>query len=215
MTKPDRSNAELPSDGAVLLKRALLGIGGGVTLVFLAGVIAGYTGVVLEKDEPDLRDMVVLAVMTLAALATGYVVWRFWPRGNNEPEAPRVRSARMILIAACAVSAPFGALLGMSDSEATGLFSNGPISPVIALLAIVVWIILVPLLTWLWWQRVDEHEASAYRDGAFISLHAYMFITPTWWLASRAGWLPQQEPMLVLLAVCIVWSIVSIVRKYF
>lgn len=214
MTKPDMSDADQPSDGAVFLKRALLGIGGGIVLIFIAGMIAGYISAVIDHGPPSLVDAAIIAAMLLAVLAVGSGMWHFWPRSSNEPEAPRVKSVRMILIAAIAVSFPLGIMLGMSDDSATGLFSNDPISPTIALIAVAVWLIPVPLLTWLWWQRVDEHEASAYREGAFIAVHAYMFIAPAWWLGSRAGWLPAQDPMLVLLAVSIVWSIVSIIRKY-
>lgn len=215
MMKPDLPDLDdTPSDGAVLLKRALLASIGGIVLIFLAGVIAGYTSVVIRHGGPDLVDAAILAVLLLATLAVGYGIWRFWPHGSNEPVAPRVKSARMIIIAMGIASFPIGVLLGLSDGEAAGLFSNGPINPIIALVALAFWLIPVPLLTWVWWRRVDEHEANAYRDGGFIAVHAYFFIAPTWWLATRAGWLPPQDPMVVFLVVCIVWTIVSITKKY-
>lgn len=214
MTKPDLSNADHPSDGAVLIKRALLGIGGGITLVFIAGMIAGYSSVVIEHGGPDLVDAAIIAAMLLAGLVVGYAMWRFWPCGSNEPVAPRVKSARMILITACVLGVPLGIMLGASDNNATGLFSNAPVSTTIAVIAIAIWLIPVPLLTWMWWQRVDEHEAGAYRDSASIAVHAYIFMAPAWWMASRAGWLPDQDPMIVLLIVSLVWSIVWFVRKY-
>jgi hypothetical protein len=34
-------------------------------------------------------------------------------------------------------------------------------------------------------------------------------------MATRAGWLPPQDPMLVLLAVCLVWCLVWFIRRYF
>ncbi len=215
MTKSDLPDLDdAPSDGAVIIKRALLAFGGGIVLIFLAGVFAGYTSVVIEHGGPGLVDAAILSAMLLAIVAAGFGIWRFWPHGDDEPEAPRVKSARMILIASVIVSFPIGILMGLSDDGATGLFSNGPINPIIALMTIAAWLIPVPLLTWLWWRRVDEHEANAYRDGGFIAIHAYFFIAPIWWVGTRAGWFPPQDPMLVFLAVCIVWSIVSIVKKY-
>lgn len=214
MTKSDLPQTGHPSDGAVLLRRALLGFGGGITLVFIAGMIAGFTSVVIEHGGPDLTDIAILAAMLLAGAAVGYGMWRFWPRSSGEPEAPRIKSARKILIAVMILGVPIGILLGMSDDSAMGFLSNSPVNPTMALITLVIWLIPVPLLTWLWWRRVDEHEANAYRDGALIAAHAYLFITPAWWLGTRAGWFPQQDPMIVLLLVSVVWSIAWFVKKY-
>lgn len=214
MTKSDQPGADHLSYGAVSLRRALLGFGGGITLVLITGMMAGFTSVVIEHGGPDLTDMAILAGMLLTGAMVGYGMWRFWPRSSGEPEAPRVKSARKILIAIMIFSAALGILLGMSDDSAMGFFSNSPISPTIAIFAIAIWLIPVPLLSWLWWRRVDEHEANAYRDGALIAAHAYLFITPTWWLGARAGWFPPQDPMIVLLLVSVVWSVVSIMKKY-
>ena len=214
MTKSDQPEADHRSDGAVSLRRALLGFGGGITLVFITGLIAGFTSVVIKHGGPDLTDIAILAALLLIGAAVGYGMWRYWPHSSDEPEAPRIKSARKILIAVMIFSAPLGILLAMSDDGAMGLFSNSPVSPTIALIALAIWLIPVPLLSWLWWRRVDEHEANAYRDGALIAAHAYLLITPTWWLGARAGWFPPQDSMIVLLMVSIVWSAVSIVKKY-
>lgn len=214
MTKPDFSDANLPSDGAVLLKRGLLGVGGGITLVFIAGMIAGYGSVVIEHGGPSLIDAAIIAAMLMAAVALGYGIWRFWPRGRDEPEAPRVKSARIILVAVCIVSAVIGIILAVEDEGASSLFSNAPINPAMGMLVLVLWLVSVPVLTWLWWRKVDEHEAGAHRDGAAIAAHAYMFIAPAWWIASRAGWLPNQEPMIVLLIVSAVWCVVWFIKRY-
>ncbi|KPF65150.1 hypothetical protein [Porphyrobacter sp. AAP60] len=215
MTKYDVTEiAKVPSDGAIIVKRAALGIGGGIALVFMVGVIAGYSGVMIEHGGPDLTDAAILGVMALVTLVIAYGLWRLWPRGSDEPEAPRVKSARMMLAAVLGLSIPLGIILGMSDGAGSSLFSNAPIRPALAAIAIALWLIAGPLLSWLWLKRVDEHEAGAYREGAVTAVHAYMFVTPAWWIATRAGWLPAQNPMLVLLAVSIVWSIVWFNRRY-
>lgn len=218
MTKPDLSpdvlDTDHPSDGAVLLKRALLGIGGGFVLIFLVGMIAGYTGAVIEHGGPSLVDIAMLTGMLLAGVAIGYGIWRFWPRGSNEPEAPRVKGARMILLAAFILCLSLGIILGVKDDGAASIVSNGPINPAMAMLALVLWNFAMPVLTWLWWRKVDEHEAVAYRDGGLVAVHAYLFIAPTWWIASRAGWVPHQDPMIVLLIVSVVWCVVWFVRRY-
>jgi hypothetical protein len=216
MMKPDRNKrAGEPSEGAVLLKRAVLGLGGGITLIFIAGVITGYTSGALERGGPDLTDAAIIAAMVLLAALVAFGIWRFWPQSVDEPVAPRVRDARRLFLIAIALSLPLGFLLGVTDEGSGAFLSNAPVTPGIAALAIVMWVIAGPLITWLWWQKIDEHEAGAYRDGALVAAHAYIFITPVWWMASRAGWLPPQEPMLVLLAVTLVWSAVWFVRRYF
>jgi hypothetical protein len=206
--------AEGPSDGAILLRRAVICIVGGILLIFIAGMIAGYTSVVIEHGAPRPIDAAMIGAMLLAGALVVYSMWRLWPRGLDEPVAPRVRSARRILIAALIVSLMLGVLLGEADSNAGIFLSNAPVSHGLATLAIALWMILGPILTWLWWQKIDEHEADAYRDGAFIAGHAYMFIAPAWWMASRTGWLPAQDPMLVVLAVSVLWMVVWFVRRY-
>lgn len=205
---------EGPSDGAILLRRAAIGIGGGILLIFIAGMIAGYASGVVEHGSPGPIDAVMIGAMLLAGALIIYGMWRLWPHGLNEPVAPRVRSARRILIAALICSVMLGVLLGEGDGDAGWFLSNAPVSHGLATLAIALWMILGPILTWLWWQKIDEHEADAYREGAFIAVHAYIFIAPAWWMASRAGWLPAQDPMLVALAVSVIWMIVWFVRRY-
>ena len=216
MTNPELDRPDdQPSYGVILLKRAFLGIFGGLTLIFLAGVLAGYLGVVIEHGRINLPGAVTLALIVSLITLVSYVMWRFWPRTEPEPVAPRIRSARNLVGLMAAVSLPLGIMLGIADDGAGLLFSNGPISPVIATTGIVIWAIATPLVTWLWWRKIDEHEADAYRDGALVAAHAYMCTVPTWWMATRAGWLPPQDPMLVMLAVACLWCAVWFTRRYF
>lgn len=216
MTKPDLDAFdERPSDGAILLRRGVIGVVGVILLLFMAGMIAGYTSVMIEHGGPRLIDAAVLGAMLLVTALVAWGMWRLWPSSVDEPVAPRVRSARLLVIAALVVSVVLGIVLAEADSGSLAVFSNAPVSPGLASLAIVLWLIAGPVITWLWWQKIDEHEAGAYRDGALVAVHAYMFIAPAWWIASRAGWLPAQDPMLVLLAVSLLWAIIWFVRRYF
>lgn len=216
MMKPDLDDLnEGPTDGAILLKRVLIGLGGGIALIFLAGVIAGYASVVIEKGGPRPVDAAIIGAMVLTGAAIAYGMWRLWPDGVDEPVGPRVRSARRIFTAAVVVSIMLGLVLAIADGGSESFFSNEPVNPGVATLAIAVWIIIGPVFTWLWYQKIDEHEADAYRDSALVAVHAYIFIAPAWWIANRAGWLPPQDPMLVLLGVSLVWMIVWFRRRYF
>lgn len=214
MTKSDMNGVpDEPSEGAVLVRRLAIGLLGGFGLVFTAAMIAGYVTGMLDRGGPNVRDAVILAAMLLVAALIGYGAWRWWPRDPGVPISPRVRSARNILIASGALGLPLGLILGFSDGGAERALSNGPVSPAIALLAIATWAAAF-VTTWLWWQKIDEHEAAAYRDGGNIAVHAYLFIAPSWWMASRAGWLPPQDPMIVFLAVGTVWLIAWAYRRY-
>lgn len=215
MMKSDNRPDDQPSDGAILMKRALIGFGGGLTLVFLTGVLAGYLEVTAEHGYLNVTAAIVLALIIGLIALVSYGMWRFWPRTGNEPIAPRIRSARNLLALMFAIGLPLGMLLGIADDGPGLLVANGPVSPIVAATAIILWAIVGPLLTWLWWREIDEHEAGAYRDGALVAAHGYMFIVPAWWMATRAGWLPPQDPMLVMLAVACLWSAIWFVRRYF
>lgn len=216
MTKPDLPDrAEPISDGAVIMRRGLIGVVGGISMVFIAGMIAGYSSVMIQHGGPDLKDGAVLGAMLLVGALVAYGMWRLWPSSSDEPVAPRVKSARTIFRASMALSIPIGIILGMSSEGSSDVLSNDPVGPGLALLVIGLWAVAGPVLTWLWWKRVDEHEADAYREGAMLAAHAYIYVTPAWWMATRAGWLPPQEPMVVLLAVSLLWMLVWFVRRYF
>lgn len=214
MTKPDDLDADQPSDGAILMKRALIGVFGGLTLIFLAGVLAGYLGVAVKQSQLSVVGGVVLALIVGLITLVSYGIWRFWPRTEPEPVAPRIRSARNLLGLMGALGVPLSIMLGIVDNGPGLMFSNGPVSPVIAATAIITWAIAGPLITWLWWRKIDEHEAGAYRDGALVAAHGYIFTVPAWWMATRAGWLPPQDPMLVMLGVAVLWSVVWFARRY-
>lgn len=209
------SIAEEPSAGPLLLKRALISLIGGIALIFIAGMIAGYVSVAFRNGLPGFVGFAILGAMLLAGAATGYGMWHLWPRGLDGPVAPRVRSARLMFSASIAVSLVLGVIIGAADFGNSDLFSNAPVSSGLALIAIGLWGLAGPVITWLWWKRVDEHEADAYRQGATLTAHFYMYLTPAWWMATRAGWLPPQEPMIVLLLCSIVWMLVWFIRRYF
>jgi hypothetical protein len=215
MTKPDGAarDADL-SDSAILMRRAIVGIGGGVLLLFLTGMMAGYLAAAMEQGPLVGIDFAILAAMLTAVTGTAVAMWRYWPRAGSEPEAARVKRARSIMIATAVLGGLFGVFLGVGSGGTEVIFSDGPVPPGMALIAIIIWLVMVPLLTWLWWRLVDEHEATAYRDGAFAAMHAYIFVAPAWWMAARAGWLPDQNPMAVMMAVCLVWTIVWFRKRY-
>jgi hypothetical protein len=217
MTKPESpDHDDAPSGGLVLAKRALLSMLAGLALIFLAGVFAGYLSVAIEHSFPSLIDVVILGCTVGLMAVVVYGAWRFWPSISGEPVAQSTRKATRILYAMCGLGAIMGvALVVADDGSSAALFSNGPIGNLAATLTIFVWAVVVPALTWVWWQTVDEHEAGTYAESGLLAAHAYLIGAPTWWLATRAGWLPPQDPMIMWLAVATLWSIIWFYRKYF
>jgi hypothetical protein len=217
MTKPDIiEETTARSERNVLLLRMLIGTLGGAALVFLAGVFAGYLSVMIKHGAADLVDAVILgSVVGLFALLA-YGMWRFWPSASGEPVAKSTRKATHILYAMGGVGVILGLAFAVGESDTSmSLFSNGPISSTTAIMAIIGWTLVAPVLTWLWWRTVDEHEAATYAEATVISAHIYMIGAPTWWIATRAGWLPAQDPMIVWLIVLTVLTIVWFYRRYF
>jgi hypothetical protein len=116
----------------------------------------------------------------------------------------------------CGLGAVMGFGFAIADeSGSMALFSNRPIGNVTAAAAIIGWMLLVPVLTWIWWRTVDEHETAVYAESGLIAAHVYLIGVPTWWLATRAGWLPAQDPMIVWLIVASVWTVIWLYRRYF
>ena len=209
---PNRSDDE--QGGFAIAKRGLIISAGWVSILFLVGLSAGYTAAALYHGVPSTIDFVVLGAVALLIIAVAWSLWRYMSRPSLEPEAPRVKRARKLYYAMGAIGGVLGILLAVGNDASLGVFSNGPINPVVAIAAGAIFLTIVPVATWMWWKSIDEHEASAYRDGSLIAIHAYFFIVPTWWLAARAGFVPPQDPMVVLLIVSTIWGAAWFGRRY-
>lgn len=209
------TNTETSPQSSSGLKNGLSGVFVTITLLFATGALAGFATAVLEDGEPSLLDLGIIAALLLAIIMMILFLRKFWLARKDEPVAASTKKARNWLYIAVAIGAALGAFttnVGGADMET--LFSNQPIPPLLALVSIAIWLIVVPMVTWAWWRSVDEHEATAYRDGAMVAAHVYLFIAPSWWLAARAGWVQPQDPLIVFLIVSIIWSAYWLYRKY-
>lgn len=217
MMKPDMiEETAARSDRNVLLLRMLIGTLGGVALIFLAAVFAGYGSVVIKRAAVDLTDVVILGIVVGLFALVAYGMWRFWPSGSGQLVANSTRKATNILYAMGGLGVVTGLAFAVIEGDTkVSLFSNGPIGNVTAIVAIIGWALVAPVLTWLWWRTVDEHEKATYAEASLISVHFYMICAPTWWIATRAGWLPAQDPMIVWLIVLTVLTVVWLYRRYF
>lgn len=208
-------NDTLPVDEPSSNSDRLVGILLGIVTLFLVGILIGYVAKVSEKGLVSAVDGAFLLGFVLAIVIIGGLAWSKWRKVSAEPEATSARKSRNIYICATILGGILGAFIMIAGGpEPETMFSNSPVSGTVALISIVFWAIGTPLITFIWWRVTDEHEIAAYSKGAMLAFHAYIFVVPSWWMAARAGWMPQQDPMIIWSATMILWSAAWLYKKY-
>ena len=141
--------------------------------------------------------------------------WKDW-NASSEPVSPATRRAnrlfglKELLGAIAMVALFFGAF---SKDQPFAIFSNSPIPLWIALVAIVGWLLARVLREW-WRTRADEHEREASDFGRNAATGVFLAVTPAWWVAARAGILPQPDAMALWILTMVVSSIGWSWRRY-
>lgn len=196
-----------------LLVAAVAGLG----LVFALGIVSGVIAGSLERGSIKPTAIAFAIGATLVIGLCGWLLLRVVP-ALYPPASPRVARARRLVTWSAAIGGVIGILMVLasvaSGNEPPDMFSNSPIHAWAAAVLIAVLLAVVPPLTWAWHRSIDEHEASAYRDGTLAGIYAYCAIAPTWWLGWRGGFLPEPQEMITFLLVTAMWGIVWLVRRY-
>jgi hypothetical protein len=107
---------------------------------------------------------------------------------------------------------PFGVFSnGMDDP--LGIFSNRPVSLGFAIFAITSWVLAmaIGLRRYL---SADEHERQANDFGKLVAFRLFFTVTPAWWVAARAGLLPQPNAMVLWVVTMGVAAITSFWRRW-
>lgn len=196
-----------------ILIAAIAGFG----LLFGAGVTAGAIAGSIERGAMKPLGAVVL-VGAVGLVAGCLLILRRAIPALYPDASPRVARSRRLVTLSAVIGAALGMLLVLgnlaSGQEPPSLFDNTPMAGWVALTMIAVWLLAVPPLTWKWHRSIDEHEASAYRDGTLAGIYVYCAIAPTWWFGWRGGFLPEPQEMITFLIVITVWGLVWLVRRY-
>ena len=146
------------------------------------------------------RVMIVFPVSLLIGGAALWVLMRLKPwRGKGAPISPTTRKTNTLFLLSGLVGVPGGLALffgAFSRDNPFGLFSNSAISPGIAIFAITSWLLSIAIAWW-WYYSADEHERRANDFGFLVGGGLFLAVTPTWWVAARAGLLPQPDAMIL------------------
>lgn len=184
--------------------------------VFMLGLIAGVLASAVERGEFSAKGAGVLAGAVIGAVACVWGAWKLRPHFNlADPVSKKTRKARWAMIASGVLGGLIGVVLSLSELQTgqSGVFSNGPLPPLNAMLAAGALVLLVPLMSYVWQSNADEFERGASGDGAIVGMYVYSIIAPAWWILDRADLVPPQQPMIVFLVVVAVWATVWIIRK--
>lgn len=201
-----------------LWRHPLLVVGvAGFALMISIGVITGVIAGSLERGTIKPLAAAALIAAIAATVGAGLLLRRALP-ALYPPASPRVARSRRLMTLSAVIGGALGMLLVLGSlaagQEPPSLFSNAPIAGGIALAAIAIWLVAMPPLTWRWHRSIDEHEATAYRDGTLAGIYVYCAIAPTWWLGWRGGFLPEPQEMITFLIVVAVWGLVWFARRY-
>ncbi len=154
------------------------------------------------------------AVMFTSNLVIGVgaiwgVVWLKPWKGSREPVSPATRRSNRLywlkewLAALSLLALIFGAY---SKDHPFAVVSNSPVPVWIAILAITSWLLARVLREW-WRSSADEHERRASDFGRNAATGVFLAVTPAWWVAARAGLLPQPDAMVLWILTMMVSTI--------
>lgn len=206
-------------DRPVSLKTKALGFVSGV--VMLAGLSAalGLIGAVLF--DPDIRHPVnwqtwaFLALFVAIGAAGLWGLLRLRPWAQGGPLSQSTRRANALFGLAALVCMPGAIALALTSSgpdKPFGFFSSSPVALWVALLAIASWLLSM-WLSWKWYFSADEHEREAYDFASVVGAGIFTALAPVWWIAARAGLVPQPDAMVLWLITMIAISVGWIWRR--
>lgn len=192
--------------------RVMLASLAGLGSVFSLGIVTGVTAGFIEKGAISLRAGTIGTACLVIGLALAWYALRKLRAIFAEPTGKKTRRARILVAISLVIGAVIGVLLNVGSAD-SGM--GGPLDPTLAIGLAVVALVVIPVLTLIWWRALDEHEAGAYSDGALIALNAYLSITAAWWVLEKGGLAGPVEPMPIFMLTVFIWSVVWSWKRYF
>lgn len=209
----------------------LLGFAALLGFALAAGVVGGMISVHMFWSHWGWPPIAILSAGLLLGAGAFWGLLRLKPwKRSGEPMSPATRRTRrlywlvelIIAVGALALiygtqlaernNLPFGVFSHNMDG-AFGMFSNRPIGPGIAIFAITIWVLAMAIGLWRY-LSADEYERKANDVGKLVAFRLFYIVTPAWWVAARAGLLPQPNAMLLWFVTMWVLAITSFWRRY-
>jgi hypothetical protein len=141
--------------------------------------------------------------------------WKGWT-SPRQPVSPATRKANALygLKELGAAVAVLVLVVGsFSTAHPYAVISNSPIPLWVAIVAISTWLLARFLREW-WGGSADEHERAALDFGRRVGCGVFFAVTPAWWVAARAGLMPQPDAMILWLVIQVVVTAAWTWRRY-
>ena len=211
MARSEDLHEDRPMSWKVAALSLVLGI---VALMGLSSAVQLVGWVIFVDDfvwgsAQGRRVMIVLPVSLLIGGAALWGLMRLKPWSGSAPISPKTRKTNRLFALSGLVAVPGGLALAFgafSRDNPYGLFSNSAISPGIAIFAIATWLLSLAIAWW-WYYSADEHERRANDFGFLVGGGLFMAVTPAWWVAARAGMLPQPDAMILWVVTMVVMTL--------
>lgn len=192
-------------------------VGWSLLLSLALGALGAMTAAINHlRDGGGLADYIILGVGSLVIVTCAYLMWGYRPDFTlGEPKTKCGNQVRLMLVATAAFGAVLAALIVSADNgdDWSPLFSNGPISPTIALITGGAWALLIPPLIIFARRIADEHKLAGQDFGMMVGFQVFAIVTPAWWMGWRGGFLPQPDAMLIFAATLVIASIIAIWKQ--
>lgn len=186
-------------NGRRILWMSLCGLG----IIMILGAITGFLSAHMSEGGGPLTisGYAVLAALMSVTLLLAFVIWKlFRQMKRSDQKVPRREKVyNRFMVGSFIFGGVTGLLLALTgsfDANETGLISNDAMSPTLAIILSIAIGVMAPAITFYMHKHaVDEQEEAAFRFAALISIYAFWFIAPVWWLLWRGGMLPEVNGM--------------------
>jgi len=184
-------------------KQRRLGLGWPIAIfmgtAMLAGVFAGYNKAAAEAGDTMLAPWVgpliaiALGVSAMALYLRRHIdQWRQW--------SPRKRLYWISLFGSFGLGIMIAIMMQSGQQDVSNdMFSNSALTPTMAVVLSLMWVIGLGVAMILYHRSIDDHERHAYRLGAAAGFYAFVVPCPVWWVLARAGMAPPVEAMSLFL----------------
>lgn len=203
------------SSGRPILRATLLIIG----LLVIGGTMAGLLAAHRQDGGGSMSVAMIAILGVCATLVAGgtVLVGRDLLSINRRlsalPSSERA-SLRMLGIALLAGFAVGGGSVMMSTGTSWLTGPPGGLPAWVAILSAAALLTVGPYFTRRWWAAIDEHERSAYFEGAYAGGHFALYVGLAWIMLHRADLVPRPDMFALLMGMSLVWTGVWLYRKF-